>query len=668
MARPKRRSPREGRANPAPDSPRRPRLPVHGPRPDLLCLALAIAAVLVRLPHLGWGLPEVEEEAMPMKHALAMWGWESGRLGLDPFTAGWPSLSFYVHLLVQHLHYTVGRLTGMFSNRDDYFVASWLDMGPLLLLARSVAVAATAGVVWCGARLARRLAGPEAALLSGGLLALSPMLVEYAQLVTPDALVALFAALAVGRIVEIQERGAAADYVWAGIWIGLGISSKYTPVLLLPALFVAHALQTRAGGITGARRLFEGKPWLGVLAAGLAFAATSPFLLLNLPRMLHDVGQQTVHMTQGHFGASAVPAPIEYFVGVLPSALGWAGLVLSLAGLAWASVRVRGPWLVLAACLIPYYVGLAALKTQFPRYLLPLLMPLAVGLGGAVLALRSGPRLREGRARAIVLGLVALATLLPAGLATWRYHVEKARPSAAHLANRFFLDDPARTRAHIAAELLGLSLPTARTRDALPDGLLGRLTPSQRQRLSRRPLFDVEFLPMYTVQPELSDFYYDLRHYVDYDYVAVSQAIRDRYRADPTRFPSQTRFYDDLERYGSLAARFGPGQGARPPEVRLYRIAPEGAAALLRDRGPLELDFARISRGPLAIADFMMFVEGVARAAYARGDWAMAARYYRPMWEAAPRSGMPEAQQAALGRLMADLESRAAGRPASPRR
>ena len=30
---------------------------------------------------------------------------------------------------------------------------------------------------------------------------------------------------------------------------------------------------------------------------------------------------------------------------------------------------------------------------------------------------------------------------------------------------------------------------------------------------------------MYTVQPELSDFYYDLRHYVAHDYIVLSQSI-----------------------------------------------------------------------------------------------------------------------------------------------
>jgi len=83
--------------------------------------ALVIAAVLVRLPHLGWGLPIVEEEALPMKKAFAMWGWSQGHIDWNPRTAGWPSLSFYVQLLAQRFHYLAGRLVGAYHDRGDYF-------------------------------------------------------------------------------------------------------------------------------------------------------------------------------------------------------------------------------------------------------------------------------------------------------------------------------------------------------------------------------------------------------------------------------------------------------------------------------------------------------------------------------------------------------------------
>lgn len=631
-------------------------------------LGLVLLALLVRLPHLGWGLPEVEEEALPMKQALAMWGWNRGHVTLDPGVAGWPSLSFYLNLALQHLQYWIGRLSGAFASRDDFFVSHWFDNGPVVLVARAASALATVGIVWCAARLARRLAGTEAAILVAGLLVLSPMLIAYAQLVTPDVWVALFSALAVARIVAIQQRGATADYVWAGIWIGLGVSSKYTPVLLLPALFAAHALRSAAA--SGAAEPLAGRklrtfvaraPWLGVLAAVLVFALTSPYVLFDVPVLLRDLRSQAIHMTEGHFGGATRPPAIEYAIGVLPQALGWVGLALSLVGLAWACVRFGGPWLAIAACIVPYYLGLSLLKTQFPRYVLPLLMPLAMGLAGLVASLREIAAVRA-RVR-IAAALLAVAVLAPLAVAAWRYHAEQGRPSAVHLANQMFLDDPPLRRAHIASEVLGLSLPTARALDGIPAGLLQRLTREQKRRLYAKPAFDVDFIPMYTVQPEMSAFYYDVRHYSDYDFIVISQSIRDRYLADTLKFATQAAFYHDLDRYGTLIQSYGAKEHARPPEIFIYQVSPESSAVLRRQRGPVAFDPQRLR--PLVNSDFMVFVEGVARTAYAHNDWAMAARYYRLLWAAGPQAGMAPAQRDALGRMVTQLESRAGAPPTS---
>lgn len=627
---------------------------------DRHALALAVLAVLVRIPHLAWGLPDLDEEALPMKKALEMWGWTRGAIDLDPRTAGWPSLSFYVHLALQHLHYWVGRLTGAFADRNDYFVAAWLDRGTLLLLSRGLSVATAAGVVWVTARIARRLAGVEAAWLAAGLLVASPLLIEYSQLVTPDILATLFAALAVDRILAIHARGTLRDYLWAGAWIGLGISSKYTPLLLFPGLVVAHALRP-----PGARVSL--RPWLALAAATLAFALASPYVAFQPAILLRDVARQSLHMTAGHFGQGALPSGVFYLVEVLGPGLGWGGLAVALAGLAWAAARRRGAWLVLAGCVLPYYLGLGLLKTQFPRYVLPLLMPIALGVAGLVAMLRA--RRAGGEAAHLSPGWsVALAAvvLLPAIGGAWRYHAEKGRPDARQLANRFVVEIAARGSSHILAENLSLTLPTSRATGTLDPALLQRLTPSQRSRLLGRRTYDVDFLPMYTVQPERAAFYYDLRHFADYDLIVVSDAVRNRYLADTVRFAPAVRFYRDLERYTALERRFDREQRATGPAIRIYRTTVAGSAALRRERGELDLGAAVAAGAPFHPPDYLAFVEGVARAAAGKQDWVAAERYYGLLLQAGERGALAPDQVAALRDYLQQLRARAAASGAAP--
>jgi dolichyl-phosphate-mannose-protein mannosyltransferase len=644
MARLKRqRGAQRGRAAPSPPKPERTR---ERQPFDALALILATIAVVVRLPHLGWGLPELGEEALPMRKALDMWNWPDP-VNLDPRTAGWPSLSFYAHLLLQHLHYWVGRVLGTFSDRNDYFVAAWLDLSQLAIVSRAFDVLLAGAVVWLGAHLARRLAGPRGALLAGGLLALSPLLIEHSQLIEPDMLVAFFAALAVVKIVDIQQRGRLSDYLWAGAWIGLGISSKYTPILLLPAVFVAHAL--RAPGRDG--RAIE--PWLAAALAAVAFAFTSPFVLLEGGVLARDLAIQTLHMTGGHFGQGAVSGFVFYPVQVLGPGLGWTGFVLATAGLAWTAWTKRGPWLALAACVAPYFLGLALLRTQFPRYMLPLLMPLAVGVAGLA-AMVSERWPRHATWIAAALGVIALG---PAADGAWRYHAEIGRPTTQSLANRYLRGLAPRENPHVLAEVLSVSLPTPRTTGSVSPVLLNALTTDQRRRVAARTLYDIDFMPMYSVQPWMSAPYYDLRHAVAHDYVVTSASIHDRYRADSLRYATQMGFYRDLDHYGTLVRSFGAADGARGPEVRFYRIAPESGAALMRARGELRLDSTTVRPDSLIVPDWVSFTEAVGRAARARGDRAMAERYYAAAYDAATRAGMSGSRVAAIERVLEELRA-----------
>jgi hypothetical protein len=612
-----------------------------------LPLAMILLGLLVQL-----GFPDVEDEALPVKKAFEMWGWGAGQLRLDPQTAGWPSLSFYLHLLVQHLHFAFGRLTGAFASREDYFVAAWVDRDSLLAVARALSMAGAAVVIGIGTRLAQRLVGWEGALLSGLLLAFSPLLIAQARLVTPDILLAAFAALAIDRMVAVQQRGRLADSLLAGTWIGLGISTKYTPLLLVPALFVAHAMRRAAP-----RRRDQGQadPWLALAAAALAFVATSPYVVLDLQTLVRDVSFQTLHMTQGHFGQDSGGRWL-FYPRELSRALGGSGLLACIAGLTWAALRTGGPWRVIAACVVPYFIGLAALATQFPRYLLPLLLPLAVGAGGLVLLARRLPALASGVARVSITTLLLMGAVAPAIVQVWREHSQRSRPTTHQLANRYLQQTVDHAGSHVAAEVLSVTLPTALSASDLDPAVLRRLSPSQHARVLARRSYEIDYIPMNSVQPERSAFYYDLRHYVPYDHIVVSEAVRGRYRAEPARFPAQNRFYRDLDHYATSVWRSDPA--ARGPAIQIYRLPSDSAAALLRDRGPLELAAALDASAPLHMATYSSFVEGVGRAAAAGGDWAMAERYFTLLLDAARSADLPEEDLGELRRVIDDLKDR----------
>ena len=558
-------------------------MPAARIRRALPLLLLILLALAVRLPHLGWGLPAIDEEAYPARKAIGMWDFAAGRTTWNPETAGWPALSFYAQLLLQHLQYALGRLAGTYGDRLDYQVAWLLDPSPMILWGRALAALLSAGIVTAGAVLGRRLAGTAGLWIAGLVLAASPLLVRHAQLIDPDGWVGLFAALAVLAIVAVAQAGRLRPYLLAGLWIGLGTASKYTPLLLAISLGVVHLQRLGTEGRSRRRLgLDDRRIWLAGLAALLAFVIASPYTLLDLGVLRRDLGWQGGHLASGHFGhVNQGPGWIHYLRTVLPAALGWPAFLLGVAGLGLAA-RSDARHRALLWCVLPMLLVLGALQTHFDRYMIPLLMPLAVGAALAWTAVADRFKRRGGP---VVAAAVVVLLLLPPGVATWRYHRAQALPSTGALAGAWLAAHVDPARESVLTERYGPDLAPD-LRGALErDPEFAGLSEAQRARLAARPVIGHQVIPMDSRWPELADWFYDLRLWTAYDWFATSGGVKNRYLAEPARFPREAAFYADLDRYAVAAARFEPGPAARGPEIRIYRLDDEGRARLRAERG-----------------------------------------------------------------------------------
>ncbi|HET6350045.1 MAG TPA: hypothetical protein VFH88_13280, partial [Candidatus Krumholzibacteria bacterium] len=111
----------------------------------LLILILA-AAAWVRITGLNWGLPHTYEEATPLRVAVSMWGWVTGQpTTLNPSFFNYPSLSFYLHFLIQGILFLVLKLTGAMASVADWRFLYLTDPTPQYVAARLLGV--TLGVM-----------------------------------------------------------------------------------------------------------------------------------------------------------------------------------------------------------------------------------------------------------------------------------------------------------------------------------------------------------------------------------------------------------------------------------------------------------------------------------------------------------------------------------------
>src|SRR5437879_231806 len=102
-------------------------------------LALLLGGAVLRMWHIGWGLPELYEEATPMSIALRFWDSSS----LNPHFFHYPALTFYIHYLGQALTYGIGHLFGFLPD----FRSFESNITVLAILSRSLSAAFDLGTI-----------------------------------------------------------------------------------------------------------------------------------------------------------------------------------------------------------------------------------------------------------------------------------------------------------------------------------------------------------------------------------------------------------------------------------------------------------------------------------------------------------------------------------------
>ncbi len=179
---------------------------------------------------------------------------------------------------------------------------------------------------------------PEAAVYYGLLMAK----------VSPDTAAIPFAVAMMWALVRLTESGDARWWLAAGVFGGLALLSKFTVVMLLPAV-VAFTL------VPGWRRrwLFSPYPWAAALIAALLF---SPVLIWNAQ---HDWASFKFQLVRATAARDASLRTVGEYIGMQFGLVGFVLLPVTLSALlltAWRGARTREPVAILlsSAVLVPF--------------------------------------------------------------------------------------------------------------------------------------------------------------------------------------------------------------------------------------------------------------------------------------------------------------------------
>ncbi len=538
-----------------------------------------LLALLLRLRGIGFGLPGLydPDELMFELGAIRMLSHAS----LDPAWFGHPAtITMYGLALVNIAVYAVGHALGWFADLHAFQDAIYTNPAWIILPGRWLMALFGTALVWQTMRLARALDNRRVALVAGALVAVSPLVVGWSQIIRTDVMGAFFVMVCLSCTLRAVRHGGWRLDAIAAFWLGTAIATKWPMALagmgMVGLVSRAVLLGTMAPGQAALRIVRF------LVMAILALVAVSPFLVIDHATLMHNLhGEVQLH----HLGATGGTATwnLHWYGGqILHHGLGLAGFAMTLAGCVGMAARGRrdpAAWLI-GPVLLAMIVVITDQHLVWSRWVVPLVPLLALPAGRATVAiadrmasLGAKPVRNAIAAAVLATGLAAICVpLVVEDLARGTARMNDTRQRASRFA---IASIPAGST--VLIEHFGFDLYPQPWRIVFPMGKLGCVDARAllHGRVDNAAIDDAREGKAnvdYGTMPRA------MEHDCHADYAIVTQF--DRYAAEQADFPQEVQAYRDLLAGSRELARFAPAPGVSfGPVTRVVRLAPPRPAA-----------------------------------------------------------------------------------------
>lgn len=534
-------------------------------------VAIALGAILavalaVRLAGVRFGLPALydPDEPLFMLAALKLLRERT----LNPGWFGHPgTTTIYGIAVVEAATYLVGHVAGIFPTTAAFLRAVYLDPGLVWLPARLMIVGCGVACVGLTYLVGRRAFDVRTGLIAAAVLAVNALHVEWSQIVRTDVHATVFMLLSVLGAIGIVRHGRWRDYLWAGAMVGVACATKWPAATVVAAMIAATTVRIAAQPDDKRAQLVRLGGGMAVALAALIIV--SPYLLLDYPTVIADLGGEVAVQHLGATGGTFLGNLRWYFTGPFRQAFGDPALVAGAAGVVIAVRRTRLGWVAIVAPAAMFLIMLCTQALVWTRWVVPMLPFIALAIAVALVTVVD--RLRASLPFAAAAALTALLAAVVAGPMLLALHdqIGERQMDTRTEASRWIIAHTPRGTPvaveHIAFDLFNAGYPVrfpmghAGCLDAMAL-LTGHMTLAGVGTMRG----DVAVADFGTVDPAK-------RVSCNASYVVLSHY--DRYVADGQRFRRELAAYEIIRRQGTEVASFLPLPGeVGGPVVRVIRL------------------------------------------------------------------------------------------------
>jgi hypothetical protein len=252
----------------------------------------------------------------------------------------------------------------------------------------------------------RRFTTTLGALAGAALVALgSPAHIEHSRFQTVDAISTFFVALGTLAALRLlrselaRQRDWFAEVIVTAVIAGCAASTRYSDAVLLLPIWAALAIRRPKGWLLMAVT--------AAVVTVVAFFLTTPGFITDHDYFMSNFHYQAVHVDQElNVVFVGRPPGYIYHAELLVIGIGYAAVLIGVAGLLYAAIK-RHAWAwVSLAFFIPYFFSIAILHSMFLRYGFPLYVGIAIGFGYAISAIQLRSHMKWVAALVALLALV----------------------------------------------------------------------------------------------------------------------------------------------------------------------------------------------------------------------------------------------------------------------
>ena len=207
----------------------------------LLILILLIASVL-RFYGINFEIPHPDEHVTIQGTMYFMTDAPLNEYGLYTLYA-WPAFTLvYIQFFAFSVYFIIGWLMNLFPGiaafRDFYIT----DPSSFFLLGRIINVAFSIGTILVLYHIAKRQYNHRIALLASFFLSANFMYSFHSQFTRPDIPSLFFILMTLWFCLKIMEQRELKFYIYAGVFAGLAIATKFTSGIVLLLIFICHLI------------------------------------------------------------------------------------------------------------------------------------------------------------------------------------------------------------------------------------------------------------------------------------------------------------------------------------------------------------------------------------------------------------------------------------------